>query len=240
MAMWSNGLGNRQYEWLVDCYRMRVDDDCTHGNGKRHGLYLAGASDIATQSLLRRACIGLDFLLFVKLCQEKGAIPQLDWDYSELLKVAPRLLSKPFSKQGDAIRKYGGENVFDVANGGRSLRYTGEHIYGTNILNPGYSLDAAYLRIKSEIHKVVQPIKIDFFQADELRSDLMMVPVKDLKTDAALNRLMGVVEEIREKKDGGGEEESEEMTKMREDLEALFLNVGGLEEWRAMISAIHL
>ena len=37
MALWSNGLGERQYEWLVDCYRMRVDDDCTHGGGKRHG-----------------------------------------------------------------------------------------------------------------------------------------------------------------------------------------------------------
>ena len=40
MALWSNGLGERQYEWLVDCYRMRVDDDCTHGGGKRHGACL--------------------------------------------------------------------------------------------------------------------------------------------------------------------------------------------------------
>jgi hypothetical protein len=34
---WARGLGERQYGWLVDSYRMRVDDDNVHGGGNRHG-----------------------------------------------------------------------------------------------------------------------------------------------------------------------------------------------------------
>jgi len=36
---WARGLGERRYEWLVDCYRMRVDDDYTHGGGNLHGAF---------------------------------------------------------------------------------------------------------------------------------------------------------------------------------------------------------
>ncbi|KAL4447812.1 hypothetical protein ABPG75_005031 [Micractinium tetrahymenae] len=43
---WARGLTlAEQYEWLVDCYRMRVDDDMYWGAGKLHGLYLPDPAD---------------------------------------------------------------------------------------------------------------------------------------------------------------------------------------------------
>ena len=38
---WWCGLTEKErYEWLVDCYRMRVDDDATWGEGFMHGMIL--------------------------------------------------------------------------------------------------------------------------------------------------------------------------------------------------------
>ncbi len=40
---WAAGLTrSQQQEWLVDCYRMRVDDDMCWGGGNLHGLYEEG------------------------------------------------------------------------------------------------------------------------------------------------------------------------------------------------------
>lgn len=39
-AAWSQGLNSCQrHEWLVDCYRMRLDDDYAWGGCNLHGLY---------------------------------------------------------------------------------------------------------------------------------------------------------------------------------------------------------
>ena len=39
-ASWAQGLSQpKKYEWLVDCYRMRVDDDYAMGGGNLRGLY---------------------------------------------------------------------------------------------------------------------------------------------------------------------------------------------------------
>eukprot|EP00698_Gefionella_okellyi_P022497 TRINITY_DN7468_c0_g1_i2.p2 TRINITY_DN7468_c0_g1~~TRINITY_DN7468_c0_g1_i2.p2 ORF type:complete len:120 (-),score=30.53 TRINITY_DN7468_c0_g1_i2:66-425(-) len=52
------------------------------------------------------------------------------WDWDACLKVASGLLKYAFEKS-DAQEKYGGENVFAVIMGGRSLRYTAEHVLGS-------------------------------------------------------------------------------------------------------------
>lgn len=41
-AAWARAFsGAKRYEWLVDCYRMRVDDEHVWGGGKMRGLYAA-------------------------------------------------------------------------------------------------------------------------------------------------------------------------------------------------------
>ena len=37
---WAHGLGvAQQHEWLLDCYRMRVDDDMCWGGGQLRGAH---------------------------------------------------------------------------------------------------------------------------------------------------------------------------------------------------------
>ena len=115
---WAEGLEN-PYEWLVDCYRMRVDDDYVWGSGFLHGLY---EPDKTAMTVFR------DFIVFTKLAVENEVIPD-DWDWKRFMDVAKNLLPYGFEKS-DAQDKYGSENVFSVVTGGRSLRYTGEIVYG--------------------------------------------------------------------------------------------------------------
>lgn len=114
---WADGLGEGKYEWLVDCYRMRVDDDYAWGGNVR-GLY---ASEPITP----------DFLAFCKLAVAHRVVPA-GWDWRSLLAAATGLLKFAFEKS-DAKEKYGGENIFFAAAGGRSLRATGEAVYGPMI-----------------------------------------------------------------------------------------------------------
>jgi len=120
-SSWSVGLtSSQQQEWLVDCYRLRVDDEYVWSGNIRPGtLY----GDCNVKDLVQ------DFLLFCRLAMEQKVIPPV-WCWAEFLTVAGRLLPFAFEKS-DAKEKYGSENVFHAAMGGRSLRYTGELIYGT-------------------------------------------------------------------------------------------------------------
>lgn len=215
LASWSKQLDqNAKYEWLVDCYRMRVDDDCEHGQ-KRRGLYLVGVEAQATQSQVSKTRIVLDFLLFVKLALAKGAIPALDWDYAKLIQRAQRLLCVPFAKR-DAINKYGSENVFAAGSGGRSLRYTAEHIYCTSVQNPSYSEDADYMRIKSEILSTV-PLSVDA-PIREGFEDYIFETVGDDERDAATIRRFLQSSEVEE----------------------IFDEVGGVALWRQLLLALRL
>ena len=105
-----------QREWLVDCYRMRVDDLYVWGGGDLRGLYAQAAGGGGSASG--------DFLLFCKLAVRHGVIPD-GWDWAAFLATAKGLLRYAFEKS-DGEEKYGQENVFAVAMGGRSLRYTAE------------------------------------------------------------------------------------------------------------------
>ena len=118
---WAGGLTKeKQYEFLVDVYRLRVDDDYAWGGGWLHGLY-DQYGDATT--------ILEDFLIFCKMAAHQGVIPP-GWDWHAFLSsLATGDLIYAFEKS-DASEKWGGENVFQAFLGGRSLRYTGETVYG--------------------------------------------------------------------------------------------------------------
>lgn len=124
-ASWAKGLSpSKQYEWFVDCYRMRVDDDYAYGGGDVHGLYDPEHDGDS---------ITADFLHFCKLAVLAHVVPQ-PWDWKACLEKAKKLLGFAFEKS-DAQEKYGSENVFSVLMGGRSLRATAEQVYGRSCMN---------------------------------------------------------------------------------------------------------
>ena len=81
---WHKGLEpQQQYEWLVDCYRVRVDDDYAYGGGCLHGLYAASAYGGDSTIIM------IDFLIFCKLAVKNGALTKkMPWDWAAFLKVA--------------------------------------------------------------------------------------------------------------------------------------------------------
>ena len=122
-AGWARGLsGTKQREWLIDCYRMRVDDDYCWGGGFLHGLYAKEDGDL----------ISTDFLVFCRLAHANRVVPA-GWDWAAFVRGARELLPYAFEK-ADAKEKWGGENVFAAAMGGRSLRATGEVVYGSSCM----------------------------------------------------------------------------------------------------------
>lgn len=126
-SAWADGLSPPdRYEWLSNCYQMRCDDDYAWGGGYLHGPY---DPDATAESL------GDDFLAFCVLASRAGVVPP-SWSWSDFLRAAPRYIVFAFEKS-DAKRRWGGENVFNVMAGGRSLRYTAERIYLTRVDVPG-------------------------------------------------------------------------------------------------------
>jgi len=144
-SVWSKGFksSKEMYEWLVDCYRMRVDDDYVWGGYNLHGLYDPDSTKVS---------IAEDFLVFAKLALKLNAIPAQNWSWEEFLIVAGQLLGFAFEKS-DAQEKYGGENVFDVAMGGRSLRFTAEVIYETGIQGE-QDLSTNQMTVENEISEL--------------------------------------------------------------------------------------
>lgn len=152
-SSWSLGLtSSQQQEWLVDCYRLRVDDEYAWGGNIRSGsLYGVCTGDTTARDLVQ------DFLLFCRLVKEQQFLPGL-WCWTEFLTVAGRLLPYAFEKS-DAKEKYGSENWFQAVLGGRSLRYTGERIYGTSI--SADEVSELYSKLREELlHKKRTPAMI--------------------------------------------------------------------------------
>jgi len=146
---WKAGLSpEKQLQWLCHCYRMRCDDDANYADN-RHGFgyryYMLGGNPEDPRELeVSTLCDGselrentaqgmtLDFLHFCLLCAGSGAVGQ-KWNWPGLLLFARHVLTVRFEK-ADAVAFYGGENVFSVMQQGkRSLRFTGETIYGHSI-----------------------------------------------------------------------------------------------------------
>jgi hypothetical protein len=142
-ASWAAGQSaEARYEWLVDCYRLRVDDDYAMGGGITRGLY---ASSSVPEAIV------WDLADFCKLALRAGVVPvapvapstAVPWDWRAFLAQAAELVTSAFDKR-DAQDKYGRENVFAGMLGGRSLRYTATLVYGD--IGAGASDAAASIR----------------------------------------------------------------------------------------------
>lgn len=119
---WRDGLEEgAAHEWLVDCYRLRVEDDQTFAC-YLHGLYHPGADALSRLQ---------DFWLFARLASARGVVPSEGWDWRAFCAAAAPLLKAEFTLE-DAATKYGAEQL--EKSGGRSLRATSERIYGTSPL----------------------------------------------------------------------------------------------------------
>ena len=134
-SSWSKGLSlDKQYEWLIDCYRMRVDDEYVYQCNLKALYSCENASEIV---------IIEDFLLFSVAAKRRNVIPS-KWIWKDYLNLAENLLPYAFEKE-DAKEKYGGENIFSMLTGGRSLRAVAGIIYGkTSVDSMGSEGDSFY------------------------------------------------------------------------------------------------
>ena len=117
-SSWSRGKfasEDKMYEWLVDCYRLRMDDMMCWG-GNYLSIYNPDAS--------KDDVIG-DFITFALFCIKKKALP-VPWNWSKFLKIALQLIPYAFEKS-DATDKYPG------AFSAMTLRGTAEMIYGKSL-----------------------------------------------------------------------------------------------------------
>eukprot|EP00798_Chlamydomonas_sp_ICE-L_P001070 gene1070-3929_t len=122
---WATNLAPRAAaEWFIDCYRMRLDDGVVYGCSRR-GLYNPDCTYIEVVE---------DFLVFCHLAVDTGSLPA-NWDWDLSLNGFGHLLIEAFGKD-DAREKYGRENFFSAMLGGRSLRATGQDIYGFSGIMP--------------------------------------------------------------------------------------------------------
>lgn len=170
---WSQGFPspNKMYEWFVDCYRMRVDDDYAWGGGNCHGIYNPERT---------KDDVIADLLIFAKLSMKNNVIPQ-DWSWQSFFDQALRLVPYAFEKS-DAKEKYGGENVFSAMTGGRSLRLTGEAIYCTSVTS----------QEESELYEQVYEKVMKAFDRNPFRNEALFADVggmqvwKKFKSDLKL------------------------------------------------------
>ena len=123
----SMSMCGRAEAWLVDCDRMRVDDDCRWGGCNLHGLYSQCFDNDGQTS--KAMAIVTDFLVFMKLAVVNKVIPQ-GFNFQKCLRKAAQLLNFAFEKS-DAKDKWGGENVFSTR---PSLRRTAELVYGSSCM----------------------------------------------------------------------------------------------------------
>lgn len=141
-AAWATGLSDSdQLEWLSNCYQMRCDDDMCWGGGFQHGPYKlhteTGVLDLV-----------LDFAQFCLLAKRVNAIPK-DWNWAAFLKMAGPFIRFAFEK-ADARERWGGENYFHS----RSLRKTGEVIYGSAVNNQ--NLSKAHVQIRDDMNACME------------------------------------------------------------------------------------
>ena len=153
LSSWSNSLSlNDQYIWLIDCYRMRQDDNYVWK--KEYTGIQAQETDI---EILK--C----FILFCKLAKVKKIIP-IFWVWKDFINFAQETIKYVF-KKSDAKEKYGGENVFSAKMlGGRSLRYTAEMIYGNGISGNLENHDENEILLTDKIEKEIDKMKINSFR----------------------------------------------------------------------------
>jgi len=122
-SWWKALKAGDRYEWLVNCYQMRVDDDYAWG-GILRGLYISSGDDDGPN----RMYIAKDFYVFCCMAEENRVLPG-EFKWRPFIEKAKKLLCYAFEKS-DAKERWGGENVFSALMGRPSLRLTAEHVYG--------------------------------------------------------------------------------------------------------------
>jgi len=144
----------RSAEWIVDCYRMRADDDVAWGSMNFHGLYEIGMSS-PSDSHTKAFIIVKDFLKFFKLGIRNEVIPPSKFNFALCIGYfAPNLLVYAFEKE-DAKIKWGRENVFST---GPSLRRTAETIYGFSCMAEDSDAEAQEQeeRVEREVSEILE------------------------------------------------------------------------------------
>lgn len=92
--------------------------------------------------------------MFCKLAARHSVLP-LGFSWAACLQQAAKLLPYAFEKE-DAKDKWGRENIFSAMLGGRSLRFTGEVVYGYScVYGSASSEDAA---AHNEVYKQVEQV----------------------------------------------------------------------------------
>jgi len=108
---WSKNLGKKKYSWLVDCYRLRLDDDYVLGDCYLHGLY----EDSSPLNIAE------DFIVFCALAAKGDVIPML-WDWNFFFEEA-------FKKLNFAYEKSDAQDDWGML-GPMMLRTTADTVYG--------------------------------------------------------------------------------------------------------------
>ncbi|KAJ9438793.1 hypothetical protein DIPPA_21451 [Diplonema papillatum] len=119
----SVGLGTSKFdnpEWIIDVYRLRVDDDATQGGEDFHGMYEAQINGYGAKE--SRMVICEDFAVFLKLALRQKVIPE-GYDYAKTVRIAKDHLCYAFEK-ADVAEKWGGMSAM-------VLRTLAERTYGS-------------------------------------------------------------------------------------------------------------
>ncbi|KNC81294.1 hypothetical protein SARC_06364 [Sphaeroforma arctica JP610] len=120
------------WDWLIDCYRLRVDDSYVYG-GELRGVYDPAHTGRTVSD---------DFLLFCKLAVKHGVIPDLgqNWGWDGFLKLALGMIPYAFEKS-DAHEKYSAKNrdfkfnpMLPVL---LTMRFVGARVYGFDLTGQG-------------------------------------------------------------------------------------------------------
>ncbi|KAH3745312.1 hypothetical protein Pelo_13314 [Pelomyxa schiedti] len=122
-SQWMTGVvEHKRHEWLVDCYRTRVDDDYNLGGSNSHGVYEEYATKVT---------VAADFAVFCLLAALRGVTPRTGWDWDATLNTAVPLLPVTFDVAA-AQAKYGADclAVPPAEGAPSSLRYTAMLAYG--------------------------------------------------------------------------------------------------------------
>jgi len=114
-ANWAYRSLEHKYVWLVDCYRLRVDDDYVWGGCHLHGIYDPNPEHVTPKNVAK------DFMIFCDLAAKKGFIP-LMWDWSHFFDIASEKICCAQEKS-DIKEKWG----FSIPS---FLRIIADKIYG--------------------------------------------------------------------------------------------------------------
>ena len=111
---WQMKVPGDAAEWFVDCYRMRVSDEC-EWYGTFRGLYEYFRRDGDKILILQ------DFLVFCKMARKHGVLRENE-NYEKILTIAAKKLCTGYCK-ALAKEQYDGENVYSGFQSGKpSLR----------------------------------------------------------------------------------------------------------------------